>query len=88
MFIFFDGEEAFDTWGPTDSIYGARHLADKWHSVKQTYGDEDDISNLDKMVIAFLYVYSRNFKILTGFKNFLRRLFRSRSTVKEPLNFI
>ncbi|KAF8623448.1 hypothetical protein AX15_006235 [Amanita polypyramis BW_CC] len=28
--IFFDGEEAFDTWTETDSIYGARHLAQKW----------------------------------------------------------
>lgn len=28
--IFFDGEEAFVEWGPTDSIYGARHLASKW----------------------------------------------------------
>lgn len=26
---FFDGEEAFLKWGPTDSIYGARHLASK-----------------------------------------------------------
>ncbi|XP_057332682.1 glutaminyl-peptide cyclotransferase-like [Microplitis mediator] len=54
MFIFFDGEEAFDTWGPKDSIYGARHLADKWHSVKQTYGEENDISNLDKMDVLVL----------------------------------
>ncbi|PPQ98123.1 hypothetical protein CVT26_003167 [Gymnopilus dilepis] len=28
--IFFDGEEAFVQWTDTDSIYGARHLADKW----------------------------------------------------------
>ncbi|KAI8353266.1 hypothetical protein EDC96DRAFT_517380 [Choanephora cucurbitarum] len=28
--IFFDGEEAFHQWGPTDSIYGARHLASHW----------------------------------------------------------
>ncbi|ELU17372.1 hypothetical protein CAPTEDRAFT_27589, partial [Capitella teleta] len=28
--VFFDGEEAFETWTPTDSIYGARHLAEKW----------------------------------------------------------
>lgn len=28
--IFFDGEEAFVEWTPTDSIYGARHLAAKW----------------------------------------------------------
>ncbi|KAL2915513.1 hypothetical protein HK105_204915 [Polyrhizophydium stewartii] len=32
--IFFDGEEAFVEWGPTDSIYGARHLAEKWESTK------------------------------------------------------
>ncbi|ETW86341.1 Metallo peptidase M28 [Heterobasidion irregulare TC 32-1] len=30
--IFFDGEEAFKDWTDTDSIYGARHLADKWSS--------------------------------------------------------
>lgn len=28
--LFFDGEEAFLNWSPKDSIYGARHLADKW----------------------------------------------------------
>lgn len=31
MFIFFDGEEAFKNWNAKDSIYGARHLAAKWH---------------------------------------------------------
>nr|CAG8572403.1 15212_t:CDS:2 [Entrophospora candida] len=30
--IFFDGEEAFDTWTSTDSLYGSRHLAAKWES--------------------------------------------------------
>lgn len=30
QFIFFDGEEAFENWSPTDSIYGSRHLAAKW----------------------------------------------------------
>ncbi|KAF8077716.1 glutaminyl-peptide cyclotransferase-like protein [Lyophyllum atratum] len=30
--VFFDGEEAFVYWTATDSIYGARHLADKWAS--------------------------------------------------------
>lgn len=28
--VFFDGEEAFISWTATDSIYGARHLAQKW----------------------------------------------------------
>ena len=28
--VFFDGEEAFDTWSASDSTYGSRHLAAKW----------------------------------------------------------
>ncbi|KAI1307915.1 Glutaminyl-peptide cyclotransferase-like protein [Halotydeus destructor] len=28
--IFFDGEEAFNDWSDTDSLYGSRHLAAKW----------------------------------------------------------
>jgi len=30
--VFFDGEEAFGEWTDTDSIYGARHLAEKWRT--------------------------------------------------------
>jgi len=30
IIIFFDGEEAFENWTATDSIYGARHLASKY----------------------------------------------------------
>ena len=28
--VFFDGEEAFHQWTDTDSLYGSRHLADRW----------------------------------------------------------
>jgi len=28
--VFFDGEESFDKWSETDSLYGSRHLAEKW----------------------------------------------------------
>ncbi|KAG6336314.1 hypothetical protein ID866_2763, partial [Astraeus odoratus] len=28
--VFFDGEEAFQAWTATDSVYGARHLSQKW----------------------------------------------------------
>ncbi len=28
--IFFDGEEAIRAWSDTDSLYGSRHLAEKW----------------------------------------------------------
>ena len=28
--LFTDGEEAIQTWGPSDSLYGTRHIAAKW----------------------------------------------------------
>lgn len=28
--VFFDGEEAFREWTSTDSLYGSRHLAQRW----------------------------------------------------------
>ena len=28
--VFFDGEEAFHEWTDADSLYGSRHLAEKW----------------------------------------------------------
>lgn len=46
MFIFFDGEEAFRQWGPTDSIYGARHLAQKWQETPY----KDGANHLQRMV--------------------------------------
>ena len=30
MLAWFDGEEAFKDWTESDSLYGSRHLADKW----------------------------------------------------------
>jgi glutaminyl-peptide cyclotransferase len=30
--IFFDGEEALHDWSDTDSVYGSRHLAEKWNA--------------------------------------------------------
>ncbi|KAJ3162003.1 hypothetical protein HDU86_005701 [Geranomyces michiganensis] len=37
--IFFDGEEAFVEWTAVDSIYGSRHLAEKW---SETYVADRD----------------------------------------------
>ncbi|XP_032689666.1 glutaminyl-peptide cyclotransferase isoform X2 [Odontomachus brunneus] len=54
MFIFFDGEEAFKEWGPSDSIYGAKHLAKKWHSTRSVYGRGNEINELDKIDILVL----------------------------------
>ncbi|XP_036326743.1 glutaminyl-peptide cyclotransferase-like isoform X1 [Rhagoletis pomonella] len=47
MFIFFDGEEAIKEWGPTDSIYGARHLAKRWE-------EDGTINSLDMLVLLDL----------------------------------
>jgi glutaminyl-peptide cyclotransferase len=30
--VFFDGEEAFGDWSDTDSVYGSRHLAERWRT--------------------------------------------------------
>lgn len=43
-FIFFDGEEAYVEWGPSDSLYGSRHLAEKWS--KQTVPSQCANKNL------------------------------------------
>lgn len=45
--VFFDGEEAFQEWGPTDSIYGARHLAQKWQ-------DEQFLPRIDMLILLDL----------------------------------
>ncbi|XP_034482047.1 glutaminyl-peptide cyclotransferase isoform X1 [Drosophila innubila] len=47
MLLFFDGEEAFDQWGPKDSIYGARHLAKHWEK-------EGKLDRIDMMVLLDL----------------------------------
>ncbi|XP_015598117.1 glutaminyl-peptide cyclotransferase isoform X2 [Cephus cinctus] len=54
MFIFFDGEEAFQSWGPKDSIYGARHLAKKWYMTRSKHSRENDVRELDKMDMLLL----------------------------------
>ena len=45
--LFFDGEEAFQYWSPTDSIYGARHLAAKMESRPHPYATLSHLSELD-----------------------------------------
>lgn len=52
-FIFFDGEEAFDTWGPRDSIYGARHLAPKMENSYRTL-DGEELNELERIDIMLL----------------------------------
>lgn len=44
--LFLDGEEAFVHWGPDDSIYGAKHLANKM--------SQSDLEKIDMFVLLDL----------------------------------
>jgi Zn-dependent M28 family amino/carboxypeptidase len=44
--VFFDGEEAFGDWSPTDSVYGSRHLAERWR-MDGTLGKLKALINVD-----------------------------------------
>jgi glutaminyl-peptide cyclotransferase len=39
QFMFFDGEEAFEKWTDSDSLYGSRHLASKMLDTTVSIGD-------------------------------------------------
>ncbi|KAG1575959.1 hypothetical protein G6F50_000632 [Rhizopus delemar] len=52
--IFFDGEEAFHQWGPTDSIYGARHLAESWETAYLAHGNKVYKNKLDQIEVLVL----------------------------------
>lgn len=52
--IFFDGEEAFRQWGPTDSIYGARHLAKTLEGVRSKTTDNELVNELQRIDILVL----------------------------------
>ncbi|XP_075230629.1 glutaminyl-peptide cyclotransferase-like isoform X2 [Lycorma delicatula] len=72
MFIFFDGEEAFDRWSATDSIYGARHLAKLWDNSLFEKDDATQMQRIDVMMLLDLigtqnpkfYYYDPNVKHL------------------------
>lgn len=52
--IFFDGEEAFLQWGPKDSIYGARHLADIYDKSLHSISTGETVSDLKKIDVFIL----------------------------------
>ncbi|GLH01892.1 Glutaminyl-peptide cyclotransferase [Gryllus bimaculatus] len=53
-FIFFDGEEAFQHWSNTDSIYGARHLAAKWERTPFPKNNRDGTNLLHSIDVLVL----------------------------------
>jgi glutaminyl-peptide cyclotransferase len=44
--VWFDGEEAFGKWSDTDSLYGSRHLAERW-AADNTLGRIKALINVD-----------------------------------------
>ncbi|XP_067418797.1 glutaminyl-peptide cyclotransferase [Emydura macquarii macquarii] len=54
--IFFDGEEAFVRWSPTDSLYGSRHLAQKMASTPHPPGatNTNQLQGIDLFVLLDL----------------------------------
>lgn len=50
MLIFFDGEEAFLDWKPSDSLYGSRHLAKTWENTFVTNSMGRKVSELQRIV--------------------------------------
>ena len=63
--IFFDGEEAFVDWTDTDSLYGARHLAEQMEKTSTRNGDETQ-SQLQMMVCDVSYRVTSIFGILAN----------------------
>ncbi|KAF8236303.1 glutaminyl-peptide cyclotransferase-like protein [Tricholoma matsutake] len=60
--VFFDGEEAFISWTDKDSIYGSRHLAEKWdttyldpHSKRRLMGVQStELSGVEHLILLDL----------------------------------
>lgn len=71
-FIFFDGEEAFYQWSSTDSLYGSRHLAEKWEkqAAPTQCGLRNELKRIELFVLLDLIgasdssfvMYNRNLK--------------------------
>ncbi|KAI5116851.1 hypothetical protein M0805_006805 [Coniferiporia weirii] len=59
--IFFDGEEAFHDWTSTDSVYGARHLAEKWEATyippntkRRLWNSVSELSTIEHLILLDL----------------------------------
>jgi Zn-dependent M28 family amino/carboxypeptidase len=58
--IFFDGEEAFGEWSPVDSLYGSRHLAERW-ARDGTAGKLSALINVDMIGDRDLHIVQEYF---------------------------
>ncbi|XP_055352400.1 glutaminyl-peptide cyclotransferase-like [Paramacrobiotus metropolitanus] len=67
--LFMDGEEAFGEWSATDSLYGARHLANSWSRTRNRFAPDvasmNELSSMDVFVLLDLIGTTD-----TNFRNF------------------
>ncbi|XP_033928042.1 glutaminyl-peptide cyclotransferase-like protein isoform X2 [Melopsittacus undulatus] len=52
--LFLDGEEAFESWSATDSLYGARHLAARMAATRHRSGTGTELSAMSLLVLLDL----------------------------------
>ncbi|XP_033734098.1 glutaminyl-peptide cyclotransferase-like [Pecten maximus] len=53
--VFFDGEEAFIEWTAQDSLYGSRHLAEKWSQTPHpVFSEKNYLSSITAFVLLDL----------------------------------
>lgn len=52
--VFFDGEEALVRWTKTDSLYGARHLAEKWSNTRHPNGSNTTMIDTIVSILFFM----------------------------------
>ncbi|CAH1791958.1 unnamed protein product, partial [Owenia fusiformis] len=84
--IFLDGEEAFVHWTSTDSVYGARYLAQKWHDEK--YPEQDSLNNVLDRLDAFILldlIGTKNPKFTNWFDKQTGHLFERLAKIETKL---
>ncbi|KAG4086536.1 hypothetical protein H8356DRAFT_1434448 [Neocallimastix lanati (nom. inval.)] len=83
--IFFDGEEAFENWTNTDSIYGSRHLAEKWENEPINNSSTiTKIKSIDVLVLLDL-LGTKNPSFINFYKN-SEKYFNSLSDIEIMLS--
>ncbi|ORX85267.1 hypothetical protein BCR32DRAFT_325538 [Anaeromyces robustus] len=83
--IFFDGEEAFQDWTNTDSIYGAKHLANKWEY--ETLNSSTTITKLQSIdVFVLLDLLGAAKPTFTNYYKSSEKYFNSLAEVETILN--
>ncbi|XP_012945577.1 glutaminyl-peptide cyclotransferase-like protein [Aplysia californica] len=101
QYIFFDGEEAFQTWTATDSLYGSRHLAQLWENSPDPRDSSasNNLQNIDIFVLMdlignyrtrFVDYYRNTSNLFTNMYNIEQCLRNSRlltSHTNRPLIF-